>query len=126
MLKKLFAGTKWDVPCEKCAKPLSQCECPPPPLAPPPGAGPVAPSEQGAVVRVEKRNKGKKVTVVAGLVAKDQESLLPKLKALCGAGGTLKDGCLEVQGEHRDKIEAELARLGYGKGGKGTHFGPAR
>ena len=74
-------------------------------------------------MRVEKRNKGKKVTVVSGLAAKDQETLLPKLKALCGAGGTQKDGCLEVQGEHREKIEGELERLGYGKGGKGTRWG---
>ena len=123
MLKKLFAGTKWDVPCERCAKPLSQCECPPPPEARAPGPAALAPSEQGAVVRVEKRNKGKKVTVVTGLAERDQEDLLPKLKALCGAGGTLKDGGLEVQGEHKDKVEAELRRLGYGKGGKGTRWG---
>jgi translation initiation factor 1 len=117
-LKHIFKGTKWDVPCERCAKPLSECQCPPPPPPPAPGAAPVAPSAQTVIVRIEKRQKGKKVTVLSGLVTKDQEALLPQLKALCGAGGTLKDGKLEVQGEHKEKIVAELVKRGYhAKGG---------
>jgi translation initiation factor 1 len=64
-------------------------------------------------VRIEKRPKGKKVTVLAGLAPADRETLLKPLKALCGAGGTIKDDTLEVQGEHREKVLAELARRGY-------------
>ena len=113
MLKKLFQGTKWDVPCERCAKPLSTCECPPLPEPSPAAPPPRAPADQKLVVRVEKRQKGKKVTTVEGLAAPDQERLLKSLKALCGAGGTLKDGKVEVQGEHQPKVAAELERLGY-------------
>jgi translation initiation factor 1 len=112
-LKHIFKGTKWDVPCERCQKPLSECACPPPPPPPPPEAAPVAPSAQRVVVRIEKRQKGKKVTVLDGLDPRDQEALLPRLKALCGAGGTLKDGKLEVQGEHKEKVLAELEKRGY-------------
>jgi translation initiation factor 1 len=79
----------------------------------PSAPAPPAPGEQRALVRVEKRPNGKKVTTVAGLAPGDVEALAPKLKALCGAGGTAKEGKIEVQGEHREKIEKELARLGY-------------
>jgi translation initiation factor 1 len=112
-LKHIFKGTKWDVPCERCAKPLSECQCPPPPPPPAPGAPKAAPSEQKVLVRIEKRQKGKKVTVLSGLAAKDQEELLPQLKSLCGAGGTIKDGKVEVQGEHKEKIVTELVKRGY-------------
>ena len=64
-------------------------------------------------MRVEKRPNGKRVTVLSGLEGPDQEALLPRLKALCGAGGTIKEGNLEVQGEHREKVLEELARRGY-------------
>ena len=112
-LKHLFSGTKWDVPCERCGVKLSQCRCPPPPPPAPEVAPPPTPGEQRAVVRVEKRPKGKKVTTVAGLAAGDLESLAPRLKAHCGAGGTVKEGQLELQGDHKEKIALELARLGY-------------
>jgi translation initiation factor 1 len=73
----------------------------------------VDPSEQRVRVRVEKRPNGKRVTVLSGLEIVDREALLPRLKALCGAGGTIKEGNLEVQGEHREKVLEELAKRGY-------------
>ena len=112
-LKHIFKGTKWDVPCERCAKPLSECLCPPPP---PPAASPAPEVPKKAhrlLVRVEKRPKGKKVTVLSGLPFSDRDALLSRLKALCGAGGTIKDGRLEVQGEHKTRVLEELARQGY-------------
>jgi translation initiation factor 1 len=58
---------------------------------------------------------GKGVTVVTGLpLAPAQlEALAKTLKKLCGAGGAAKDGRIEIQGDHRDRLVAELRKLGY-------------
>ena len=54
------------------------------------------------------------VTVVSGLPGRKAEvaELARGLKATCGAGGTVKDGVLELQGDHRDRVEAALAARG--------------
>ena len=67
------------------------------------------------VARETKGRKGAGVTVVRGLalVDKDLKVLAKKLKRRCGTGGTLKDGVIELQGEHRDAVVAELERLGH-------------
>ncbi len=59
--------------------------------------------------------KGKTVTVISGL-QHNQDSLtklLKKLKAQCGTGGTLRDGTIEIQGEHKQKLLDILVKLGY-------------
>jgi len=58
---------------------------------------------------------GKGVSVISGLplAAADLEALASRLKRLCGAGGAVRDGVIEIQGEHRDRLVAELCRLGY-------------
>ncbi|HTV79328.1 MAG TPA: stress response translation initiation inhibitor YciH [Steroidobacteraceae bacterium] len=58
---------------------------------------------------------GKGVSVVTGLPlpAAELEALATRLKKLCGAGGAVKDGVIEIQGEHRDRLVAELIKLGY-------------
>jgi translation initiation factor 1 len=58
---------------------------------------------------------GKGVSVISGLPLRpeDLESLATRLKKLCGAGGAVKDGAIEIQGEHRDRLVAELQKLGY-------------
>ena len=58
---------------------------------------------------------GKGVSVISGLplAAADLEALAGRLKRLCGAGGAVRDGVIEIQGEHRDRLVAELRRLGY-------------
>jgi translation initiation factor 1 len=73
---------------------------------------------KAAAVRVSLESKGragKKVSVVSGipLSASALEDLTTKLKRTCGTGGTLKDGQIEIQGDHRDKLIAELQKLGY-------------
>ncbi|MCX5738218.1 MAG: stress response translation initiation inhibitor YciH, partial [Proteobacteria bacterium] len=59
--------------------------------------------------------KGKGVTVVTGvpLAADALDELASKLKRSCGSGGTVKDGVIEIQGDHRDLLVAELAKLGW-------------
>jgi translation initiation factor 1 len=58
---------------------------------------------------------GKGVSVITGLVlrADELEALATRLKKLCGAGGAVKDGKIEIQGDHRDRLVAELGKLGY-------------
>lgn len=58
---------------------------------------------------------GKGVTVITGLplAAAELEELAGRLKRSCGAGGAARDGKIEIQGEHRDRLVAELVRLGY-------------
>jgi translation initiation factor 1 len=62
-------------------------------------------------IRLDRRASNRVVTVVTGLPGSpdDRAALARSLKTACGAGGTLKDGVLELQGDHRDKVEAALA-----------------
>jgi translation initiation factor 1 len=62
-----------------------------------------------------KRRAGKSVTVAGGfqLSAESLSELAALLKKKCGAGGTAKDGEIEIQGEHMARIASELERLGY-------------
>ena len=57
---------------------------------------------------------GKAVTVISGLAldAAQLDELATRLKRLCGAGGAVKNGRIEIQGDHRDRLVAELCRLG--------------
>jgi len=74
------------------------------------------PQQQTAHIQRQRQGRaGKTVTVVGGLqLAPDDLAALGKrLKAACGSGGTVKDGIIEVQGDHRDKVAAELRGLGY-------------
>jgi translation initiation factor 1 len=59
--------------------------------------------------------RGKGVTVVSELPLGEEElkQLATKLKSACGSGGTAKDGRIEIQGDHRDKLATELEKLGY-------------
>jgi translation initiation factor 1 len=58
---------------------------------------------------------GKGVTVISGLPleAVQLEDLATRLKKLCGAGGAVKSGRIEIQGDHRDRLVTELCRLGF-------------
>ena len=74
------------------------------------------PSQQKATVRLDRKGRsGKSVTVIEGLriPQKEREALLKQLKAKLGTGGTVKDTCLEIQGDHRDALMAALEKLGY-------------
>jgi len=74
------------------------------------------PSQQKATVRLDRKSRGgKSVTVIEGLQIpqKEREALLKQLKAKLGTGGTVKDTCLEIQGDHRDALMAALEKLGY-------------
>jgi translation initiation factor 1 len=58
---------------------------------------------------------GKGVSVITGLPLNETEleALATALKKTCGAGGAVRDGKIEIQGDHRDRLVAELVKLGY-------------
>jgi translation initiation factor 1 len=67
------------------------------------------------LVRETKGRKGKGVTLITGLPLGSEElkNLAKTLKQKCGSGGSIKDGVIEIQGDHRDMLELELVSLGY-------------
>ncbi|MFN5856336.1 MAG: translation initiation factor [Pseudanabaenaceae cyanobacterium] len=76
------------------------------------------PPQQQNHVRVQLSRKGrggKTVTVITGLQHTEPTltDLAKKIKAQCGTGGTVKDGEIEIQGDHRQKIVEYLQKLGY-------------
>ena len=107
----MFEGTPWDRPphCPVCDELEEECICPPPEKQ--------VHSPPGQVVRlaVEKRKRGKVVTVIRGLPSEknDLPGLLTSLKNQCGSGGTLKDEMIELQGDQLERSRQYLATLGY-------------
>jgi len=94
--------------CPLCGLPRARCVC---------RASPRAPRGDG-VVRVRREvqgRNGKTVTTIAGLPLASAElrALASELKRRCGTGGSAKDGAIEIQGDHRDLLVAELEARGY-------------
>jgi translation initiation factor 1 len=83
-----------------------------------PSARPAPAPPRDGVVRLFRdrggRN-GKTVTVIRGLPERGPalEARAAEMKRLCGAGGTLKDGVVEIQGDHRERLAEHLRALGY-------------
>ncbi len=94
--------------CPACRKPIAQCVCKR-------QAAPAQPSD--GVVRVSRESKGRGgnvVTVIKGLALEPPalEALGKQLRAACGTGGTVKDGAIELQGDHCDRAVALLQKDG--------------
>ena len=110
---RLFEGTQFDRPpkCDRCGELEQVCQCPPP------GPEQAAPESQTARICLEKRKKGKQVTQVGGLAEGNPgrylNELLTRLKNACGAGGTIQEGMIEIQGDHRERITKLLKEMGY-------------
>jgi translation initiation factor 1 len=94
--------------CPNCRRALRECHCPK-------GAPGVRTMSAVRVGRETKGRAGKGVTTVTGLplAVADIEALAAKLKKRCGSGGTVRDGVIEIQGDHRDLIVAELIKSGW-------------
>lgn len=95
--------------CPQCRQPVAACLCRQRAAAPPAGDG---------VVRVSRETagrRGKVMTLVRGvpLEAAALAELGKALKGACGAGGSVKDGVIEVQGDHADKLLALLRERGF-------------
>ena len=108
---RLFEGTPFDIPptCDLCKELESVCQCTAQQKAR------VAPGKQMATLHLEKRKKGKVVTVVRGLtaIANDLPGVLKLLKNACGAGGTVEGDTIEIQGDHGYRMKKQLEQIGY-------------
>ena len=95
--------------CPTCRKPLADCVCKSAAKARPAGDGNVR------VARESKGRGGKTVTLVRGLPldADALAALGKQLRSACGSGGTVKDGVIEIQGDHCDKVMQALEQQGY-------------
>jgi translation initiation factor 1 len=94
--------------CPGCSRPVAQCVCR--------SSNTITPGD--GVVRVSRETKGRKgkgVTVITGVPQdlKGLQKLAKQLKRRCGAGGTVKEGVIEIQGEHRDILVVELEKQGF-------------
>ncbi|MCR9291592.1 MAG: translation initiation factor [bacterium] len=111
----LFDGTPLERPvlCEICGLEVKVCKCEP--VASDATVVEVPPSQQRPSLRVEKRKRGKQVTLVAGLLGspKQQQQLLTELKNLCGAGGSMETDAIAIQGKHLERIGQYLKQQGY-------------
>ncbi len=94
--------------CPRCGWPVDDCRCSSP------GEEPV-PARPGCVLRLEKKGRGgKTVTVVDGLPrnASFLSALAKELKRACGTGGTVASGCIEIQGDQRERLRPLLRSRG--------------
>ena len=101
-------STQFGKMCPACSRPVSDCRCREKKCA----------IKKDGIVRVSRETKGRKgkgVTLVAVDPLDDEaiKSLGKELKKKCGTGGTVKDGIIEIQGDHRDVLIAELKKKGW-------------
>jgi len=95
--------------CPACRQPVAACRC----------NATASPAARGdGIVRVGRETKGrggKAVTLVRGVPvdAAALAALGKELRTLCGCGGTVKDGVIEVQGDHGERIVAHLQAAGW-------------
>jgi translation initiation factor 1 len=73
---------------------------------------------QDGTIRIRrevKGRRGKQVTVVDGFAggADGLKRIATHLKRICGSGGSIKDNCVIIQGDHRKRVQAELVKQGY-------------
>ena len=104
----LVYSTEHGKMCPTCRNPLAECAC---------SRNPTLPVSDG-IVRVSRETKGrngKGVTLIKGLTL-DMLALArlgKQLKTACGSGGTVKDGVIEIQGDHRERVVEHLTKQGW-------------
>lgn len=110
-LRGLVYSTEHGDICPNCRQPQDNCRC-------------AAQAEQeriaslDGIVRIRRETsgrKGKGVTTLSGipLPSAELKALAKTLKKRCGTGGSVQDGVIEIQGDHRELLKAELESQGY-------------
>ena len=102
--------------CSECGRPVSACSCKKKKAANP-GKQPAGYPDDGTIriQREIKGRKGKTVTAVFGVPLENEElkKFAKTLKHRCGAGGSVKDRVIVIQGDHRQALLDEIRKLGY-------------
>ena len=90
--------------CGVCGLPKEICVC-----------EDIAREQQKISIAVDKRRYGKMMTVVDGVNPNevDINALVSKLKSICACGGTIKEGKIELQGDHRTRVKETLEKMGF-------------
>ena len=109
---RLVYSTETGRICPKCQKPISSCTCKKKRPEPPP------PFKSDGIIRIQrvtKGRKGKTVTTVFGFELDEQalKDHAKELKQHCGTGGSVKDGVIVIQGDHRDSVKGFLEGKGF-------------
>ena len=109
---RLVYSTETGKICTSCQKPVSKCTC----KKKKSRSQKIIKSD--GIIRVQrevKGRRGKTVTTVFGFDLDDNElkDLAKQLKRSCGTGGSVKDGIIIIQGNHRDALLSELKKQGY-------------
>ncbi len=94
--------------CPDCGEATAKCRCRQKQPAP----------QRDGIVRVSRETKGRKgkgVTLITGVPLHPEglRNLAKELKQTCGSGGTVKEGIIEIQGDHRDAVVEALGKKGY-------------
>lgn len=103
---RLVYSTSTSNVCAKCKKALKKCRC---------NESTAAALPNDGIIRLSRETKGRKgagVTLITGFKETEAELKLKAktLKALCGSGGTVKNGVIEIQGDHREKLKLHLEK----------------
>jgi translation initiation factor 1 len=109
---RLVYSTETGPICPKCSRPQTKCICKKAKLK----SALREPSD--GVIRIQRETKGRKgkgVTAVYGIqeTNADLKKIASALKNQCGTGGSVKDGVIIIQGDHRETLKAELTKQGY-------------
>ena len=109
---RLVYSTETGQICPACQKPVLKCSCKKKQSRPP------AKVKTDGIIRVQrevKGRKGKTVTTLSGfqIAADEIKHLSAQLKRRCGTGGSVKDGIIIIQGDHREALLSELKKQGY-------------
>jgi len=90
--------------CEKCGLPKELCAC-----------ETIAKESQQIIVKIVSKKFGKKYTIIEGIDEKeiDMKELTKKLKSKLACGGTVKEGIIELQGDHRRQVKEILVQSGF-------------